>query len=66
MTQLKNLERAVQRLSHAEMVAFRAWFREYDSDAWDRQIEEEIQTGKLDSLAEEAAPAYRAGRIKEI
>jgi len=66
MTKLKNLEREVQRLTRDEMAAFRAWFREYDSDAWNRQIEEEIQTGKLDSLAEEAVAAYRTGRTKEI
>jgi hypothetical protein len=66
MTKLEKLEREVQRLSHAEMVAFRAWFRKYDSDEWDRQIEEDARTGKLDSLAEEAVSAYRTGRIKEI
>jgi len=66
MTKLKNLEREVQRLTRDEMAAFRAWFREYDSDAWNRQIEEDARTGKLDSLAEEAVPAHRAGRIKEI
>jgi len=48
------------------MSAFRAWFRKYDSDEWDRQIEEDVQSGKLDSLAEEAVAAYRTGRAKEI
>jgi len=66
MTRLEKLEREAQRLTRDEMVAFRAWFREYDSDAWNRRIEEEIQTGKLDSLAEEAVAAYRTGRTKEI
>jgi hypothetical protein len=66
MTKLEKLAREVQRLSRAEMAAFRAWFRKYDSDEWDRQVEEDIQTGKLDSLAEEAVSAYRAGRTREI
>ena len=66
MTKLEKLEREVQSLSRDEMSAFRAWFRKYDSDGWDRQIEEDVQSGKLDSLAEEAVAAYRTGRAKEI
>ena len=66
MTKLEKLEREVEKLSLAEMAAFRAWFRKYDSDEWDRQIEEDIQSGKLESLAEEAVSAYKAGRTKEV
>ena len=60
MTKLEKLEREVQSLSRDEMSAFRAWFRKYDSDEWDRQIEEDVQSGKLDSLAEEAVAAYQS------
>jgi hypothetical protein len=66
MTKLEKLEREVQRLSRAEMATFRAWFRKYDSDEWDQQVEEDIRTGKLESLAEEAVSAHRAGRTREI
>jgi hypothetical protein len=66
MTKLEKLEREVQSLSRDEMSAFRAWFRKYDLDEWDRQIEEDARTGKLDSPAEEAGSDYRTGRIKEI
>jgi hypothetical protein len=61
MTKLEKLEREVGKLSRAEMAAFRTWFRKYDSDEWDRQIEEDIQSGKLESLAEEAVSASRTG-----
>lgn len=66
MTKLEKLEREVQSLSRDEMPAFRAWFLKYDSDEWDRQIEEDAQSGKLESLAEEAVAAYRTRRTKEI
>lgn len=66
MTKLEKLEREVRSLSPEEMSAFRAWFRKYDSDEWDRQVEKDVQSGKLDSFAEEAVAAYRAGRAKEI
>ena len=66
MTKIEKLEREVQELSRAELAAFREWFREYDSDEWDRQIEEDVRAGKLDALAEEAIADYKAGRTNEL
>ena len=66
MTAIEKLERAVQKLSREELAAFRDWFRKYDSDEWDRQIEKDVHSGKLDSLAEEAISEHKAGRTKEV
>ena len=66
MTAIEKLEREVQKLSREELAAFRDWFRKYDSDAWDRQVEHDVQSGRLDSLAEEAIAEHEAGRTKEI
>lgn len=54
MTKVEKLGKEVQKLSPAELSAFRSWFQKYDSDNWDRQIEEDIKAGKLDALAREA------------
>ena len=56
MTKIEKLQREVLRLSRAELAAFRDWFREYDSDEWDRQIEEDVRAGKLDTSAEGGTP----------
>jgi hypothetical protein len=66
MTRVAKLEKEVQQLSRDELSAFRDWFREYDSDAWDREIERDILAGRLERLAEEAIAAHKAGRTKEI
>ena len=66
MSKVENIEQEVQDLTPSELEAFRRWFREYDSDEWDRQIEEDIRAGKLDELAEEALVAHRAGKSKEL
>ncbi|TMA10055.1 MAG: hypothetical protein E6J89_11335 [Deltaproteobacteria bacterium] len=66
MSKVKNIEREIQKLTPSELEAFRRWFREYDSDEWDRQIEEDVRAGKLDKLAEEALAAHRAGKSKEL
>lgn len=66
MTRVEKLEHEIQRLSRDEVAAFRVWFRKYDSDEWDKEIEQDIQAGKLDRLAEEAITAHKAGRTREI
>jgi len=66
MTKIEKLEQEVQKLSRTELAAFREWFRTYDSNEWDRQIEEDIRAGKLDKLAEEALAAHKAEKTKEL
>jgi len=56
---LNDLENAVTGLSTDELVRFRAWFIDFDADAWDRKLEEDV---KLDALADEAIRAHRAGK----
>ena len=54
MASVKEIEAAVTRLSKDELNIFRAWFAEYDVEVWAKQIEKDIQTGKLDKLAKNA------------
>jgi len=66
MTRMEKLEREIQKLSPEELADLRDWFRKYDAEAWDRQIEEDVRGGKLDGLAEQALSAHKAGRTKEL
>ena len=66
MAKVEELEREIQKLNYSDLTTFRQWFREFDSDEWDRQIEEDIRAGKLDKLAEKSITAHRAGRSKEL
>ena len=66
MTAIDKLEQEVQRLGREELAAFRDWFRKYDSDEWDREIEQDVRSGKLDGLAQVAIAEHKAGRTKEI
>jgi len=50
MTTIEKIECDIKKLPRDELTAFRAWFAEYDSDEWDRQIEEDAASGKLDKL----------------
>jgi hypothetical protein len=66
MRKIENIEREIQGLSPSELAGFRKWFREFDAEAWDRQIEEDIRAGKLDSLANAALKAFESGKCSEI
>lgn len=66
MGDVEKIEQDVQALSLEELAQFRAWFLEYDWAAWDRQLERDIQAGKLDRLADMALRDHTAGKSKPL
>lgn len=48
------------------MAKFRAWFLEFDTAAWDRQLVQDAAEGRLDALAEEALGDLRADRTRRL
>lgn len=66
MTKVQLLEREIRKLDRASLRAFRKWFEEYDSAAWDRQIVRDARAGKLKKLACEAAAARKAGKLRAL
>ncbi len=65
MASVKEIEDAVQRLTPAELDAFRQWFAAFEAAVWDRQMESDVAAGRLDALANEALDDLRAGRCTE-
>lgn len=66
MGKVPEIEAAVRNLSQSDLSNFRKWFQEFDAEAWDRQLEQDIRAGKLDALAEEALKDLREGRCKDL
>jgi hypothetical protein len=66
MGNVENIERQIEALSPEELAQFRAWFLEFDWTAWDRQLEVDIQTGKLDRLAQDALRDHGAGKTTPL
>jgi hypothetical protein len=63
---LADLENAVEHLTEPEYDKFRRWFLERDWQAWDREIEADSASGKLDFLVQEARDAKRTGRLRDL
>jgi hypothetical protein len=66
MTRLETLEHDVQSLTPQELATFRAWFAEYDWQAWDRQLERDVAAGKLDKMAAEALAEDECGETTKL
>jgi hypothetical protein len=66
MGNVENIERQIEALSPEELAQFRAWFLEFDWTAWDRQLEVDIQAGKLDRLAQDALRDHGAGKTTPL
>jgi hypothetical protein len=66
MGKIANIERQIEALSPEELAQFRAWFLEFDWAAWDRQLEADIQAGKLDWLVQEARRDHAAGKTTPL
>lgn len=63
---VQEIESAVTRLSAEELSQFPQWFEEYAADQWDRQIEQDALSGRLDAALERADDHYKAGRCTPL
>lgn len=66
MSVVEAIETAIRQLPPNDLAEFRRWFAEFDAAVWDKQIEADAATGKLDTLAAEAVAEYRAGKAREL
>lgn len=66
MTDVRAIEEAVQSLPPTDLAEFRRWFTEFDSAAWDRQIETDIASGKLDALLREAEQDFKSSSSRSL
>lgn len=66
MTKVQNIENEIKSLTNEELSEFRSWFLEFDSEAWDDQIENDAHSGKLDRLAQEALEEHERGESKAL
>ena len=66
MPNVRSIEKAVELLRPSELAEFRRWFSEFDGAAWDRQIEQDAASGKLNVLASEALADYNSGSVREL
>ena len=66
MTRLEAIEEQIGALSPEELAELRDWLLERESEQWDRELERDAASGKLDELFERSLADHRAGKSREI
>jgi hypothetical protein len=66
MTKLEQIEKSVASLSDEELKSFAEWFDELRWERWDRQLERDTKSGKLDRLVADARAEIAAGKVKPL
>lgn len=63
---VKELETAISELPPAQLAELADWFDEFRAQLWDKQIERDLRSGKLQSLLEEAKQDLESGRCEPL
>ncbi|MCC6359629.1 MAG: hypothetical protein IT450_12865 [Phycisphaerales bacterium] len=66
MASVPEIEKAVRSLSPEDLAQFRAWFADFDGQAWDAEFEQDVAAGRLDRLAREAVSDLNDGKCTEL
>lgn len=63
---IEELEAEIAHLPADQLARFSQWFEEFMADQWDRQIAQDLQSGRLDQAIKRADDHYQAGRCTPL
>jgi hypothetical protein len=66
MRSVEEIKTDIEALPHREYIKLARWFAERDWEAWDDQLAQDAEAGKLDFLIEEARAEGRSGKLHEL
>jgi hypothetical protein len=66
MTNRLDVETAIKQLPEDEIRALAAWLQDYLDEMWDRQLESDIATGKLDHLIAKAKSDIATNNVRDL
>ena len=62
----QEIENAITKLPNHEAAQLTSWIVNYDAQLWDKQIEDDLEAGSLDSVLDEVDREYGAGLAKPL
>jgi hypothetical protein len=63
---VKEIESAIAQLPPTKVAELAEWFEEFHAQLWDKQLEEDVKAGRLDSLLREAEQDHESGRSEQL
>jgi len=66
MSKIDELKAEIERLPREGVAEIFRWLSEKDWELWDKEIEADAQTGRLDFLVREARDEKAKGKLKDL
>ena len=66
MKNLSEIEAAIEELPVVEAHKLADWLSSYLDDSWDRQMHDDLATGKLDRFLAKAELDIKANRVRDL
>jgi hypothetical protein len=63
---IKEIEQAITQLPERELTELVTWLEDYRHQIWDKQIEDDLNSGRLDTLLSEVESEYQAGLARPL
>ena len=66
MKTILEIEAAIKKLSKNEARKLADWLNEYLDDDWDRQMQKDLATGKLDQFISKVESDIKANQVRDL
>ena len=66
MKTLSEIEQAIRELPTVEARKLAGWLNEYLNDAWDKQMQTDLATGKLDKFIAKVESNIEANQVRDL
>ena len=66
MKTLSEIEQAIKELPIVEVRQLASWLNKYLDDAWDKQMQSDFETGKLDKFIAKVESEIEANRVRDL
>lgn len=63
---VREIESAIAQLPPKELAELAAWLQEYHQQAWDKEIEDDLEAGRLDAMLAEVDKECEAGLARPL
>ena len=63
---VKEIETAIAQLPAAQVAELAEWFQEFHAQLWDKQIEHDLNTGRLQTLLDEVKQDLESGQCDPL
>jgi hypothetical protein len=66
MATVEEIQSEIESLPHRDYIRLMRWIHQKDWQDWDKELDKDASSGKLDFLIEEALDEKKKGKLREL